>query len=158
MLRSIETLKWNLQFYAKLYYSSMFKDNEEMKMDNRERFPSKQISSTNEKVTNWKNEGITFKNNGLKIKYLIETRFLLNFTLAKLHYLCIYTCTFWLIQSCNPANPKTRYRCKLRANRIANGTIRPTIKYRHYKRSSPSSRLILYEDSSGLISFSRNAS
>lgn len=47
-----------------------------------------------------------------------------------------------ILQSCR--NPKTRYRCNLRANRIANGTIRPTIKCRHYKRSSPSSRLTLY--------------
>ena len=47
-----------------------------------------------------------------------------------------------ILQSCR--NPKTRYRCNLRANRIANGTIRPTIKCRHYKRSSPSSRLPLY--------------
>lgn len=62
----------------------------------------------------------------------------------------IYACTYVYILINSILRILTRYRCKLQANRIANGTIRATIKIQREilslptKDPLPSSRLILY--------------
>lgn len=143
----------NLQFYANCIIF----------LHDRETFLFWDFFSKNGKSYRLKrNQGVAFEKLRLKSETLdrnIETRSLLNFTLAKLHYLCMHVYAFWLIQSCNPAEIPKRgtvvtyeqieslmARLDLRSNA---DTTKDPLRHRglHYT-----------EDSSGLISFSRNAS